>query len=479
MPEILLSKIKMGIRFRSEPGDIKALAESIQEIGLLHPIVLDEENKLIAGGRRISAVRSLGWKSIPYTVISIDDNKIGEFHENAVRKDFTYSEIAEITEYVEKTRIGHRPKKGSDSGTLPKGSTDDVVSRLTGISHDTISKIKKINSVDPEILQKIDEKKGSVNKAYNNIIIAENKKLPKISIPKGQYNLVVYDPSWPHDNEIAGGSGKSGNAQKYRPESIQEMMNHEMKKNLAKDCILAIWTLPTFHDEVLQVVKAWGFEKIRTKMYWDKMQMSMGFNFRNQVEELCICTKGKAMAFHMTKQTNIIHQKPNGIHSRKPDIFYKILVDAARNSMPRFKLSKAELNATKPREGWVTIGNQIKDEKKEDLNKVGYGKKRWPQGAKCEACKLCKQRHLDHNYSAKECMCKCHNHIILKIKFSHEEKNNCWADHHAGPGITWQGGTIYCPNKEEHIEYHVNRLEKDYNRPVIVKIVDELRGSMG
>lgn len=360
--EIEISKIKIGKRFRNEPGDIKSLAESIEEVGLLHPIVLDDEKNLIAGSRRINAAKSLGWKTIPYTEISINDNKIAEFHENAVRKNFTVSEVASIIEYVESTRIGHRPKKASESGALPKGLTDDIVARMTGMGHDTIAKIKKIKSVDPEMLRKIDENKGSINREYNNIIIAENKKLPKIHIPKGQYNLVVYDPSWPHDNEIAGGSGKSGNAQKYRPETIEEMMNHEMKKNLANDCILAIWTLPTFHDEVLQVIKAWGFEKIRTKMYWDKMQMSMGFNFRNQVEELCICTRGKAMAFHMTKQTNIIHKKSENIHSRKPDIFYEILVKAAKNSMPRFKLSKAELNATKPREGWTCIGNQMEHE---------------------------------------------------------------------------------------------------------------------
>jgi ParB family chromosome partitioning protein len=364
MSQIQISQIKIGKRFRHEIGDITNLVESIQEVDLLHPIVIDESKNLVAGFRRLEACKKIGWKQVPYTMISIDDAIIGEFHENAVRKNFTASEIAEISDYVESTRIGHRPKKGSDSAPLPVGKTNDIVERFTGISHDTVNKIKKIKSFDRKLLSKIDVKEDTINRVYNKIIIQENKKLPKMKIPKGQYNLIIWDPSWPHDIEVAGGSGNSGNAQKYRPESIDEMMKKGLQKVLSKDAILGIWTLPTFHSEVLQVIKANGFEKIKTKIYWDKMVPSMGFNFRNSVEELCICVRGNVKAFWQTEQPNIIHQKREGPHSRKPDIFFEIMEKAANAGLPKHKLSKLEINSTKLREGWTTVGNQLPETSK-------------------------------------------------------------------------------------------------------------------
>jgi ParB family chromosome partitioning protein len=49
-------------------GDIDGLAESIEDIGLLHPITVDEQGWLLAGARRLAACKRLGWKDIPVNV---------------------------------------------------------------------------------------------------------------------------------------------------------------------------------------------------------------------------------------------------------------------------------------------------------------------------------------------------------------------------------------------------------------------------
>lgn len=42
-----ISNIKKGDRIRQDLGDIQKLAQNIEEVGLIHPIVLDENiNKL-------------------------------------------------------------------------------------------------------------------------------------------------------------------------------------------------------------------------------------------------------------------------------------------------------------------------------------------------------------------------------------------------------------------------------------------------
>jgi len=63
-----ISSITVGERIRKEFGDIDALAASIDELGLLHPIVIDKHHKLLAGERRLRAAQRLGWTTIPATI---------------------------------------------------------------------------------------------------------------------------------------------------------------------------------------------------------------------------------------------------------------------------------------------------------------------------------------------------------------------------------------------------------------------------
>lgn len=90
--------------------------QSIKEVGILHPVVVNNNKELIAGQRRIEAAKRLGWPNIPVNIVNISNIIVGEFHENAVRKGFTTSERVAILAEVEKTRIGHKPAKG---GKLP------------------------------------------------------------------------------------------------------------------------------------------------------------------------------------------------------------------------------------------------------------------------------------------------------------------------------------------------------------------------
>jgi ParB family chromosome partitioning protein len=46
-------------------GDIDALAASMKELGLLHPIVVRPDGVLVAGERRLRAAKLLGWETIP------------------------------------------------------------------------------------------------------------------------------------------------------------------------------------------------------------------------------------------------------------------------------------------------------------------------------------------------------------------------------------------------------------------------------
>lgn len=64
-----LADIKVGKRHRRDLGDIDQLAESIEDIGLLNPITVNEDGLLMAGARRLAACKVLGWATVPVTVI--------------------------------------------------------------------------------------------------------------------------------------------------------------------------------------------------------------------------------------------------------------------------------------------------------------------------------------------------------------------------------------------------------------------------
>jgi len=92
---IPISAIRVGRRHRKDPGDIRSLARSIQEIGLLHPVVIRPDRKLIAGERRLRALKLLGWTKVRVTVLDLDKVIHGEVAENVLRQDFRPSALPE------------------------------------------------------------------------------------------------------------------------------------------------------------------------------------------------------------------------------------------------------------------------------------------------------------------------------------------------------------------------------------------------
>ncbi|MCX7428838.1 MAG: ParB N-terminal domain-containing protein [Planctomycetia bacterium] len=78
---------------RRQPTDeqIQARARSMNEIGLLNPILLNDEQRLIAGRTRLEAAKLLGWKTIPYRTLHFDDlhARLAEIDENIERSNLT------------------------------------------------------------------------------------------------------------------------------------------------------------------------------------------------------------------------------------------------------------------------------------------------------------------------------------------------------------------------------------------------------
>lgn len=130
MTAVALDDIRVGDRHRHDLGDIKTLAESMVEVGLLHPVVVTADYRLIAGQRRIVAARRLGWNTIDITVAtSITEAGVmlaAERDENTCRKAFTPTEEHAVYEAV---LALEKPKAAERQGTRTDLSTSEKVSQ--------------------------------------------------------------------------------------------------------------------------------------------------------------------------------------------------------------------------------------------------------------------------------------------------------------------------------------------------------------
>ena len=88
-----IQNISTGHRIRQQPGDLSDLKASIQEVGLLNPVIINEDHELISGYRRLEACRQLNWTDIEVIVIKTNKNRITEldmeYHENMGRLNLT------------------------------------------------------------------------------------------------------------------------------------------------------------------------------------------------------------------------------------------------------------------------------------------------------------------------------------------------------------------------------------------------------
>jgi ParB-like chromosome segregation protein Spo0J len=180
-----IDAITIGHRYRNDLGNLAELEASITTVGLLQPIVITPDHMLIAGLRRLSACRALGWPSIPAVVAaSLDDARlrlIAERDENTCREPLTIEAQVALADALEpyeraeaKKRFGGRPKKGetpSNFDEVSKGRALDKVAEAVGLGYDTLTKARAVldaAALDPAlepIKQRMIET-GKVDPAY-------------------------------------------------------------------------------------------------------------------------------------------------------------------------------------------------------------------------------------------------------------------------------------------------------------------------
>lgn len=162
--EIEIADVNIRGRHRQELGDLKVLADSIEAIGLLHPIGVDADDKLIFGERRLRACRDfLKRKTILARRLDVD-RLTAELAENDVRKDLNLSERFSLMQAIEKAmpkRVG-RPgnEKVANSPQLDGEKTRDLSAAKAGFAsaHEARAVEAVIDAGSPALIEMMDKR---------------------------------------------------------------------------------------------------------------------------------------------------------------------------------------------------------------------------------------------------------------------------------------------------------------------------------
>ncbi|MFP4363275.1 MAG: ParB N-terminal domain-containing protein [Spirochaetia bacterium] len=105
--KIKVEDIIIENRIRKNLGDLTPLMESIQNYGLMNPVVINKNRKLIAGHRRLESVKRLGWSEVEAIVME-PGSQIAklemEIEENVQRRNLSSEELADAYLILDKMK---------------------------------------------------------------------------------------------------------------------------------------------------------------------------------------------------------------------------------------------------------------------------------------------------------------------------------------------------------------------------------------
>ena len=325
--EIELSKIKVTGRFRTKFLDIDKLAASIEEFGLIEPIIIDENNVLIAGERRYKAHQMLKRTTIDVKYMKdLDETrkKEIEFEENIQRHAFTWQEevtakaqLHKLKQKIHGSAIqGHDSKGwgvtdtamalGESIGTV---STDIQIARGMKVFPELMkeksktSAFKKLKQLQEAILQeelsKRLKQKGVTEhpNVINGNCIEEMKKMSAESV-----DLIVTDPPYGIDVDTAQTFGKSSPQNtrfedgEFETFDLLDKAVKEMYRVLKPDRHMYMFFAIDKMTPLMKLLLKHGFEVHHIPLIWDKGSggyPSQSTTFTHSYEPFLHISKGR------------------------------------------------------------------------------------------------------------------------------------------------------------------------------------------
>lgn len=234
-----IDSIRIVDRHRRDLGDLDALGKSILDVGLLNPVTLTCDDRLVAGQRRMQACRLIGMDTVPVRYVdNLTDAAAllrAERDENVCRKDMSASELYAVGKALEGLERPAAAQRQADAGARNLGiassdpgigtsdyhDTREAVGAAIGLSGPQWQRLKHMGDRAAEgdqpasnTLQRIDSGEETIAGGY--------RKLRKTDTEPTAQPATEPDPT-PEQDWIPEGSDRSRKAVERRRHLIREM----------------------------------------------------------------------------------------------------------------------------------------------------------------------------------------------------------------------------------------------------------------
>jgi len=206
--ELPVNLVFVNDRHRKDLGDLGALAESIRSVGLLQPVVIRRDGTVIAGERRLAAVKQLGWERVSVRVARDLETALdylrAERDENICRKELLPTEIASLAaaleplerEDAQRRQEASRAKPGERADERASttdarsagGRTDKRVASALGVGKTTLRKIMEVTAKAKDDPEHFGDLPGEMDKAPRKVAAVHRQMMeretPPVPIPE-------------------------------------------------------------------------------------------------------------------------------------------------------------------------------------------------------------------------------------------------------------------------------------------------------
>lgn len=290
MAEIDLAEVTVEAgRFRGATGDMEGLKQSLTKWGLLQPIILDDYDVLVAGFRRLSAAKALGWKTIRFerqaNLNDIQKKEI-ELEENIQREQMTWQERVKALAQLDELKKKLDPNWSTAMTGQVAGTERERVQEAIKLAHmmdifPELKDAKSINQARSWALSKVAsvtrtkevrDNPAEFQEIEEKIALGDSVEVVK-QLAEGMFSLILTDPPFGIDyDERKAGTEQAVTAYQDDKKSYERLlgMAPDLYRVLKPNGWL-IWFLgPTWYERAKIAFRAAGFTVDEMPIIWDR-----------------------------------------------------------------------------------------------------------------------------------------------------------------------------------------------------------------
>jgi Transcriptional activator, adenine-specific DNA methyltransferase len=336
--------------------DLQVLKESIRELGLKEPILVNPEGEIISGHNRFRICQELGiapkYETVEFPtkldekIFVTESNILGRHMNSFLRVYNTLTIKPELEKQARENSLSNLKQNTPSDRNLTLGRVNTIIGKKTGVSRDTVMKVEFIKPlITDEEFDKLSRDKLHIDRAYQKY---NRKEYKPAEIPFGKYDAILADPPWQYDVELRGSAENQ-----YPTMTDEEIENYPIPS--AENCVLFLWSTVTAIKRALKVMDKWGFT-YKTGAVWVKNRIGTGFYFRGRHELLLLGVKGKLPTPEQDDRPDSVIEAPTGKHSEKPKIVYDIIENMYPDRQYTELFSRVEKEDQ--RENWTYWSNE-------------------------------------------------------------------------------------------------------------------------